>query len=305
MIARGTRPIHFEDYSGVNFERLVFAYHLRDGWRDLTWYGQTGSDMGLDIIGISPDDKDGRHTVIQCVNRTTLTLAKCKRDMAAAVAAPTGVPVAFKFVSRASVSAAARDKITAEAKKLGIDRTTIWSGTEFEENLRLRAEPLLRRFESGETFPDAAADLRKFVDDHPTLSDEEALTQMAAVFARPAFDTPFQQESSLPAFQQAIEDTVRALNTGIWRTREGDEIRRIPSIHHIKDAKKRAALLDVVREVDEIRRAFKRGLTDGSIEHCSCGDKDCPVFMVSAAACCELDRVRRRAIESFRRVANG
>jgi hypothetical protein len=31
-IARTVRPIHFEDFSGTEFERLVFAYHLCDGW---------------------------------------------------------------------------------------------------------------------------------------------------------------------------------------------------------------------------------------------------------------------------------
>lgn len=52
-IARTVRPIHFEDFSG---ERLVFAYHLCDGWTDLAWFGQTGSDQGRDIIGTRPFD---------------------------------------------------------------------------------------------------------------------------------------------------------------------------------------------------------------------------------------------------------
>lgn len=29
------RRVHFEDFGGVEFERLVFAYHLRAGWADL------------------------------------------------------------------------------------------------------------------------------------------------------------------------------------------------------------------------------------------------------------------------------
>lgn len=28
-------PVHFEDYSGTQFERLVFAYHVRADWHDL------------------------------------------------------------------------------------------------------------------------------------------------------------------------------------------------------------------------------------------------------------------------------
>jgi hypothetical protein len=56
MIARATRPVHFEDFSGADFERLIFAYHLRDGWSELAQYGQTGSDQGREIIGVQPFD---------------------------------------------------------------------------------------------------------------------------------------------------------------------------------------------------------------------------------------------------------
>jgi len=68
MIARTVQRAHFEDFGGPEFERLVFAYHLRAGWRDLAWYGQTGSDLGRDIIGVELfDDRPSRRTVIQCV----------------------------------------------------------------------------------------------------------------------------------------------------------------------------------------------------------------------------------------------
>jgi hypothetical protein len=101
---------------------------------------------------------------------------------------------------------------------------------------------------------------------------------MAALFDRPAFRTPFQQESSLPAFQRAIEDTIAALNTGVWRTREGDEIRRIPSIHHLRDAKIKASVSRAAQSVDRLRRTFVAGLRDGRIRPCSCDQQDCPVF---------------------------
>lgn len=44
MPNRTVRSVHFKDFSGAEFERLVFAYHVRVGWSDLAWYGQTGSD---------------------------------------------------------------------------------------------------------------------------------------------------------------------------------------------------------------------------------------------------------------------
>ena len=88
--ARTVRPIHFEDLvSGAEFEPLVFACHLCEGWTDLAWFGQTGSDQGRDIIGLHPfDDRPAGHTVIQCVNRDSLSQAKAENDMAAAVNDP-------------------------------------------------------------------------------------------------------------------------------------------------------------------------------------------------------------------------
>ncbi len=91
-------PIHFEDYSGIQFERLVFAYHVRAGWHDLIWRGQSGGDQGRDITGVEPlDDQPARKTIIQCANRDTLTLAKAKGDMTKAVKVAGGMPDAFKL----------------------------------------------------------------------------------------------------------------------------------------------------------------------------------------------------------------
>lgn len=296
-------PIHFEDFSGIQFERLVFAYHLRAGWRDLVWRGQSGGDQGRDITGTEPfDDRPSRKTIIQCANRSTLTLAKARGDMEKSMKAAGAAPDAFKFVSRGAVSDASRSRIEEAAGAFGVDHVTIWSGVEFEENLRLRAEYLLHRFVRGIEFPDAEADIRSFVDDFPDLSDTDALQLMAAVFNRSAFRTPFQQESSLPAFQQAIEDTIRALNTGVWRTREGDEIRRIPSIHNLRDRGIRTTLEKVVRHVDDLRRIFVTGLREGEIRPCGCGVPDCPTFELSQRSADQLDSVRRQVLTMFRSV---
>ncbi|WP_449105775.1 hypothetical protein [Pseudomonas mohnii] len=220
--------------------------------------------------------------------------------MLKAVQATDGTIDAFKFVCRAAVSDASRTRIEQAAASLGIANVTIWSGVEFEENLRLRAEYLLHRFAQGIEFPDALSGIRRFVDDFPDLTDSEALQLMAAVFDRPAFYTPFHQESSLPAFQQGIEDTIGALNTGIWRTREGDEIRRIPSIHHLRDLHTREVLGKVVRQVDELRRSFVDGLRDGNIKRCGCGMPSCPTYMLTHKISEELDRARQKILMTFR-----
>jgi hypothetical protein len=51
----------------------------------------------------------------------------------------------------------------------------IWSGAEFEEHLRLRAEFLLRRLVEGVPFPDSEIELRNFVDKFQDVDDEQAL----------------------------------------------------------------------------------------------------------------------------------
>lgn len=301
-IARTVRPIHFEDFSGAEFERLVFAYHLSEGWSDLVWYGQTGSDQGRDIVGTRPyDDRPDERTVIQCVNRASLTQDKAEKDMEAAVSAASGHPTAFKFVCRCTVSARRRDEVNAAAIRLGVSNVTIWSGSEFEENLRLRAEFLLRRLVDGEPFPDSPAELRDFVDRFSDITDEQALGMLARAFERPAFRTPFQQESNLTAFLQAVEDTIRVLSTGIWQTREGVEIHRLPSLHHIRDPSIRSDLEATVRELDHLRRRFKALLATGAIKPCGCGQSSCPVFNLTDAAAEEMDSARDRVLAAFRK----
>ena len=231
-----------------------------------------------------------------------MTLAKAKSDMSKSIKATGSVPDVFKFVSRGAVSDAGRTRIEQAAASLGVRHVTIWSGVEFEENLRLRAEYLLHRFVQGVEFPDVEADIKKFTDDFPDLSDADVLQLMAAVFDRPAFRTPFQQESSLPAFQKAIEDTIGALNTGLWRTREGVEIRRIPSIHHLKNQRIQTVIGKVVRQVDQLRRIFVTRLKEGEIRPCGCGQPDCPTFTLTQRVADELDDARQRILTTFQSV---
>ncbi len=297
------KPIHFEDYDGLEFERLVFAYLLRAGWRDVAWYGQTGSDLGRDIIATELfDDVPDRRTVVQCVNRKVLTLEKAKRDMTRAAAADAGALDAFLLVCRAKVSAEQRDKVARVGKNLGISHVTIWSGVEFEEHLRLHGEFLLRRFVDGEIFPDDGTGLLAFVNEFAELSDQEALALLRLPFDRPAFRTPFHAETRLFDFQDAISNTISALNTGVWKTRDGVTIRRLPSIQHISAPKTREALQRIVRDLDRLRRLFRLRMEDGSIQHCDCNDPSCGMFKLGEGVAEELDAVRNQMLDRARQI---
>lgn len=153
------KRVHFEDFGGENFERIVFAFHLRtQNWKSLEWYGQVGSDLGRDIIGL--DGTNSNLVCIQCVNRRQLTFEKAKRDLSKAVAAPSGIPQLFRFVCSSNVSSEMRDKIKSYAAKVAIDQCDVWSGTDFEERLRASTESLLQRFCRGVEFPDGVNELR-------------------------------------------------------------------------------------------------------------------------------------------------
>lgn len=82
MLVKTVAPIHWDDFSGKHFERLVFAYFLRtESWKSLEWNGQCGKDGGFDIIGCQ--EHDGHHdwnVCIFCANWKTPTIRKIESD---------------------------------------------------------------------------------------------------------------------------------------------------------------------------------------------------------------------------------
>lgn len=297
-------PVHFEDYDSRDFERLVFAYLLRtDRWRTLEWYGQVGSDLGRDIWGFRDHDYWRKQTVcIQCANRKHVPFTKVCRDIDKATAGPNGLPEEFLLVTSGSVSADLRDKIKKYASGRKIAHCQIWSGVEFEERLRANAESLLKRFVEGEAFPDTPKELGALVQSLNPANDQEILSLMAGLFDRPAFYTPFNSESSIPAFKKAITDTIEALNTGIHRLRDGTEIRRIPSRQQISSPKIKQALADVEKMLCELRARYDEFVKTRDIRPCGCTDPDCPTFMISGHAATEMDMLRERILHAFGRI---
>ena len=301
--AKYVQPIHFEDFDGSQFERLVFAYHARsENWRSLEWYGQAGSDLGRDIWGIRDNEtKAGESVCIQCVNRKNLTFAKAEKDISKVLKAANGMPHHFRIVARSNISAEMRDRIKKHVKSLGVRECDIWSGAEFEEFLRQGAESLLKRFVEGEAFPDAPADLRKLAASIEPVNDDEALALLARVFDRPAFYTPIHEESNLADFKQAITDTIQALGTGIWKARDGHLIDRIPSRHQLKSATLRTKIQAVEKALSRLRARFDEMTRSGILQHCQCNNPNCPVyFFKPPEAANELEKIRRDVLTAFR-----
>jgi hypothetical protein len=276
--AKFLQPVHSEDFDG-----------------------QTGADLGRDIWGVRDNGEGRGETVcIQCVNRSRLTLAKAEADLAKVLKAGNGRPQRFRIVTRSAVSATMRSKIKAHALAMDVQQCDIWSGAEFEEFLRRDAESLLKRFVEGETFPDAAPDLRTFALADCGMSDEDALALMAKLFDRPAFYTPIHAESNLGDFKQAITDTIQALGTGIWKARDGQVIARIPSRQQLQDEGLRRKVQAVEKALAKLRARFDELVRDGVVRHCGCNEPTCPVYFMPSSAAHELELLRRDALRLFR-----
>ncbi|ATB29270.1 restriction endonuclease [Melittangium boletus] len=291
-------PINFSDLSGQEFERLVFATLLRMyAWHTLDWFGQTGSDGGRDIVGTRDDDSGNRVTVIvACANWKSFTSTKGNSDIDKIVAGIGEIPREAIVIAGSPVSAATKEKCRTHAAAKGIVASQVWSGPEFEERLRFHANSVLQRFYLGNELPDEAPALRTFVEQLDPTTEREAGELIARIFDRPAFSTPIRNESHLPAFRQAIGDTIGALNTGIWRDREGAIITRVPARQSFPNGAVKDALAECVAALNALRMTFDEGLRSNRIQPCPCGKTDCPVFMIEHAYCDRLEAERDRVL---------
>jgi nucleoside phosphorylase len=131
------------------------------------------------------------------------------------------------------------------------------------------------------------------------FNDDKALAAMASLFDRPAFYTPFAEESSLPDFREAITATIKALATGVRHTRDGVLLERIPSRHDIQDPGVRAALGRVELMLAKLRTTFDKLLHAGNIAKCPCGNAECSTYVVKPEAVREMDRLRSQVLDAF------
>lgn len=90
--------------------------------------------------------------------------------------------------------------------------------------------------------------------------DKELILFYAQCLDRPAFRTHFHNELSFADFDRAMEDTLLALNTGYWRTRDGTVIDRSKGKVHLINSEWRRKVDQVAEIVEEVRRRFKEAL---------------------------------------------
>ena len=133
--------------------------------------------------------------------------------------------------------------------------------------------------------------------------DNQIIEDLVKCFDRPAFVTPFMMESNLPNFEKAIEDTIQAVNTGIYCLRDGREISRIQSRFSISDQKSKEILGEIVNNLIMLRMKYHKFLNSGDIRRCGCGQADCGVHIISKTACFEMDKIRKEIINQLSRLS--
>jgi hypothetical protein len=139
--------------------------------------------------------------------------------------------------------------------------------------------------------------LAAFVADTLPQSDADIAAALVRAIDRPAFRTPFRQESSLQRFKEAIGEAIDTINTG--RTPQGDHV---PSKARIGDPALRAKLDALVERLVALRSRFDQLTRAGEIGPCGCGKADCPTFMLSDRAAQQMDSARLQLLEVARAI---
>lgn len=82
----------------------------------------------------------------------------------------------------------------------------------------------------------------------------------AQTLDRPAFRTRFHEELSFTDFDQAMEDTLLALNTGYWRTRDGAVLLRSKGKVNLINVDWRQKIEDIAVSIEKIRRHLRQAV---------------------------------------------
>lgn len=125
--------------------------------------------------------------------------------------------------------------------------------------------------------------------------DDEIVAALMYALDRPAFRTPFQYESSLSRFHDAIAETIDTLNTGKFRGRQ------ISSKYQIRDLALRSEVDQIVTGLVALRAAFDKFLRTGNIRQC-CDDPKCSVYLIDDVAARDMDRRRHALLERAHRL---
>lgn len=143
-----------------------------------------------------------------------------------------------------------------------------------------------------------------YINKLPDIVDDKVIIEgFLQCFDRPMFITPFCLECNLPDFEQAITDTIEAINTGMYRLRDGTLIKNIIPKTEIRDKYLRKEVDELVKDLILLRSNYKTLLYTGEIKKCDCKNPDCGVHLMSQKACKKMDSDRQKILKRVQQLS--
>ena len=102
--------------------------------------------------------------------------------------------------------------------------------------------------------------------DSASKSDFQALKDIAGFCNRPAFWRHFDREGSMDDFLQAMTDVLRTLNTGVMKTREGDEIGRTKDNRQFSNPHWQERMVVFAGQIDSIIEWLQIAMRDNEVQ---------------------------------------
>lgn len=102
--------------------------------------------------------------------------------------------------------------------------------------------------------------------DPRTQSDISALQRIASFLDRPAMFRPFDLEGNMSDFLAEMSNVILALNAGVLKTRQGDDLGRIKPIRSFSNPQWRERLELVRNQVDMLRERVEVAIRDGELD---------------------------------------
>lgn len=167
------------------------------------WTAWKGKDNGRDIIC---EDVGGAVHIYQCGNYRKLTYLKAETTFTHWLEGARSKGAWFCLITGGTVSGSMKDKIRASASNAGFASSQVWSGAEFEEELRRDTLDLLLRFTHGVRFP------KPLLPSLPLRLPKGAIRQVYRGCSHRGIWPASAQNPVL--FGKAIAETIDALNTG-------------------------------------------------------------------------------------------
>ncbi|MCA9944059.1 MAG: hypothetical protein H6656_03135 [Ardenticatenaceae bacterium] len=138
-------------------------------------------------------------------------------------------------------------------------------------------------------------------DDGSEKNDIEIIKFFRQCLDRPAFQKPFFRQSSMEAFDKAMEDTVTAINTGCLRSRDGIVLAQTKGKSYIENPKWIEQIDVIVDQIRSIRSRFALAMNQGEIESIPDERENQTYFyIINEGELAEwMDRSRRMVIHLF------